>query len=327
MGDTLIVDGGWAGRLLQLTLPREAEAIGNFVCFVDAEPHERQNHPERLAALVRLFHVGQIVLTSSNDSLEETTRAAQALEELGTTVDIVRNPQKGEEFPTQADNREAMFTIGLPRARISRPTRIVKRAADIVGALLGLLVVSPLFAYVWWRVKRDSPGHPVFARRRCLGMGMTEFAALDFRTTNPRVGAPSQREYLRQMLLGGSTDDQATGGGHDPDEDVTPFGRRLRDSGLAELPRLINVLRGDMSLVGPRPCDVHERDVFEPHHFERFLVPAGLTGPLQSSPQGQIPYTAGLEMEVAYSRARSLKGDAALLFRMVGGRIRSHARS
>jgi lipopolysaccharide/colanic/teichoic acid biosynthesis glycosyltransferase len=319
MEDTLIVDGGWAGRLLQLTLPSELEGEVNLVGFVDAEPHERRDHPERLAALVRLFDVDRVILASSRGSGEKTRHAAHTLSDLGAKIDIARNPDHGVAAATHANNGEPILTIGLPRATTSRPSRVAKRTIDVVGALLGLLVASPLFAYAAWRINRES-ACPVFTRRRCLGMGMREFVALDFRTTRPRA-KPSHREYLRETMLRKTGEDPAAGIGREQDNWLTPFGRRLKQTGLAELPRLINVLRGDMSLVGPRPCDVHERDVFEPRHFERFLVPAGLTGPLQSARQGEIPYTAGLDLEVAYARTHSLKGDSALLFRMVLRRI------
>ncbi len=320
MENTLIVDGGWAGRLLQLTLPRSTEVGVNLVGFVDSDPKERRDHPERIAALVQLFDVDRVILASPGEAGDETTHVARVLRELGKRVDIVEHAD-GVPVPAHAHDDQRTLTIGLPRATISLPSRIGKRAIDVVGALIGLFVASPLFAYTAWRIKSESPG-PVFARRRCLGMGMNEFMALDFRTTQPRAAEPSHRAYLKQTMRARSADDPSAGIDRDPDDGVTPVGRRLRDTGLAELPRLINVLRGEMSLVGPRPCDVHERDVFEPRHFERFLVPAGLTGPLQSAPKGQIPYTASLEMEVAYARTRSLKGDAGLLLRMVLGRIR-----
>jgi lipopolysaccharide/colanic/teichoic acid biosynthesis glycosyltransferase len=323
MKGTLIVDGGWAGRLLQLTLLHGSDADANVIGFVDAEPQERQAHPKRLAALAELFDVDRVVLTTSAESTE-SVRSADALRELGVTVDIVRSGPGGVETGTDAGSGDRTLTFDLPRSTISRPARIAKRTMDVTGALVGLVVASPLFAYAAWRIKRESPG-PIFARRRCLGMGMNEFRALDFRTTQTSAAEATHREYLRQAMLGRNSEGPSASIDRDPDEGVTAFGRRLRGTGLAELPRLINVLRGEMSLVGPRPSDVHERDVFEPRHFERFLVPAGLTGPLQSAQEGPIAYTAGLEMEVEYARTRSLRGDAALLFRMALSRARPGA--
>src|SRR5205823_5916506 len=121
------------------------------------------------------------------------------------------------------------------------------------------------------------PG-PVFFRQERLGMGMKEFPALKFRTMKVDTDDAPHRAYIAQTM---SSSAAPTGNGLyklDRSDAITPFGRWLRKTSLDELPQLINVLRGQMSLVGPRPCMPYETEAFEPHHFERFLVPAGLTG-------------------------------------------------
>jgi len=95
---------------------------------------------------------------------------------------------------------------------------------------------------------------------------------------------------------------------------VTPFGAWLRRTSLDELPQLINVLRGDMSLVGPRPCIPYETESFEPHHFDRFLVPAGLTGLWQVTARAHSTFVEALDMDVAYAHGWSLGLDLRLLF-------------
>jgi lipopolysaccharide/colanic/teichoic acid biosynthesis glycosyltransferase len=96
---------------------------------------------------------------------------------------------------------------------------------------------------------------------------------------------------------------------------VTPFGRFLRRTSLDELPQLLNVLRGDMSLVGPRPCLPYEAEHFEPHHFERFDVPAGITGLWQVSARARSTFREALDMDVTYARNWSLWLDLRLLLR------------
>jgi len=98
-------------------------------------------------------------------------------------------------------------------------------------------------------------------------------------------------------------------------DDVTPFGRFLRRTSIDELPQLWNVVRGEMSLVGPRPCIPYETENFAPHHFDRFLVPAGLTGLWQVAARARASFGEQLEMDVAYARGWSLGLDFRLLCR------------
>ena len=98
---------------------------------------------------------------------------------------------------------------------------------------------------------------------------------------------------------------------------ITGPGRWLRRSSLDELPQLINVLRGDMSLVGPRPCIPYETAHFAPHQFERFSMPAGITGLWQVTARGHATFAEALEMDVVYVRDWSLRLDGSLLARTV----------
>jgi lipopolysaccharide/colanic/teichoic acid biosynthesis glycosyltransferase len=99
------------------------------------------------------------------------------------------------------------------------------------------------------------------------------------------------------------------------DDKVTRSGQWLRRTSLDELPQLINVLRGEMSLVGPRPCLPYEVELFHPHHFDRFLVPPGLTGLWQVTARAHASFGEALEMDVVYARDWSLGLDLRLLLR------------
>jgi lipopolysaccharide/colanic/teichoic acid biosynthesis glycosyltransferase len=96
---------------------------------------------------------------------------------------------------------------------------------------------------------------------------------------------------------------------------VTNVGRWLRKTSLDELPQLINVLRGDMSLVGPRPCIPYEAENFAPHHLQRFLMPQGLTGLWQVTARANSTYVEALDLDVAYVRDWSFGLDLRLLLR------------
>ncbi len=129
------------------------------------------------------------------------------------------------------------------------------------------------------------------------------------------VSEAEHREYIRQTMTSSAT--LGANGTYKLEREtvITPFGRFLRKTSLDELPQLINVLRGEMSLVGPRPCIPYETEFFEPHHFDRFLVPQGMTGLWQVAARARSSFGEALEMDVAYVRGWSLGLDLRLILR------------
>jgi lipopolysaccharide/colanic/teichoic acid biosynthesis glycosyltransferase len=185
---------------------------------------------------------------------------------------------------------------------------------DVVAAAAALVLLAPLFALIAWKIRRTSPG-PIFFRQTRLGLNMSEFTVLKFRTMWQETGDDEHRAYIEQTMSS-----RAPVGANglyklNRESAVTPFGRWLRKTSLDELPQLINVLRGEMSLVGPRPCIPYETRHFKPHHFERFLLPPGLTGLWQVTARAHSSFGEALDLDVAYVRGWSLGLDLLLLFR------------
>jgi lipopolysaccharide/colanic/teichoic acid biosynthesis glycosyltransferase len=209
---------------------------------------------------------------------------------------------------------EGVALIGLPPVRPSRSARAIKRSVDALGASVLLLASAPVFAIVSLLIKLDSKG-PVFFRQVRLGEGMREFTVLKFRTMAVETSDDDHRRYIATIAQSDSA----------PGTDglfklkradvVTGVGRWLRSTSLDELPQLLNVLRGDMSLVGPRPCLAYELEHFAPHHFERFLVPAGLTGLWQVTARAHSTFVEALDMDVLYAQSFSFGLDIRLLCR------------
>jgi lipopolysaccharide/colanic/teichoic acid biosynthesis glycosyltransferase len=144
---------------------------------------------------------------------------------------------------------------------------------------------------------------------------MHEFTMLKFRTMTTDADEESHRDYIRRIMDRGAAPDSEGLYKLERPHEITRFGRWLRRTSLDELPQLINVLRGEMSLVGPRPCLPYEVENFHPHHHERFLVPAGLTGLWQVSARGRSTFIEALDLDVAYARGWSLGLDLWLLAR------------
>lgn len=171
---------------------------------------------------------------------------------------------------------------------------MVKRSVDVFGALVGLILLSPLFlvvsVLVRWRL-----GAPVLFRQERLGRDERPFSLIKFRTM---------------------TDARGEDGALLPDaERLTSLGRRLRAASLDELPELWNVIRGDMSLVGPRPLPVHYRERFMSHERARHLVRPGITGWSQVQGRNTVDWDERLAMDVWYVMHRSLRLDLRILAR------------
>jgi exopolysaccharide biosynthesis polyprenyl glycosylphosphotransferase len=321
--NTVVVGAGDVGQLVARKLVQHKEYGIRLVGFVDDDPLALRpeledvpvlGSPDELTRIVHRYGVDRVVIAFTNDSHTRILEAARDLRDLNVQVDIV--PRLFELVGPNVEIRtiESVPVLGLPPARLARSSQLLKRALDVVGATFALVVVSPLLAYIAVRIKRDSPG-PVFFRQERVGRDLRTFTVLKFRTMHAGASDREHRDYIRRTM-----DHRATPGANGLYKltrhgQVTRFGEWLRKTSLDELPQLINVLRGDMSLVGPRPCIAYETEHFSPHHFERFGVRPGITGLWQVTARAHSTFGESLDMDVAYVRGWSLGLDLWLLFR------------
>jgi lipopolysaccharide/colanic/teichoic acid biosynthesis glycosyltransferase len=173
---------------------------------------------------------------------------------------------------------------------------IPKRLLDLFGASVGLVLLSPVFALIAWRVRRQI-GSPVLFRQQRPGLGGEPFTLVKFRTMTDERG---------------------------PDDDLLPdgarlpaLGRRLRATSLDELPELWNVLRGDMSLVGPRPLLTEYLELYTPEQARRHEVLPGMTGWAQVNGRNDRPWPEKLALDIWYVDHRSFWLDLRILLRTV----------
>jgi lipopolysaccharide/colanic/teichoic acid biosynthesis glycosyltransferase len=185
----------------------------------------------------------------------------------------------------------------------------MKRAIDIVAASVGIVLLSPLWLVIAVAVKLSSPG-PILYRQRRLMRGGQVFTMFKFRTMVD--GAESLLDDVFHL-------NQASGPLFKSKDDprITPVGRFLRRHYLDELPQLLNVVRGEMSLVGPRPCLAREADQSRALAF-RFAVPQGLTGPWQTNGHHAITFEEQLKVEREYIDRWSIGQDLRILLLTVG---------
>ncbi len=200
--------------------------------------------------------------------------------------------------------------------------RLLKRLLDIVVASTALLVLSPLWLVIAFLIKIDSKG-PVFFRQERVGFdlerGCTKnFQMYKFRTMGHRSDESVHRAYVAELIR--SNGGPAGGGGHGSikmanDRRVTRVGKLLRKSSLDELPQLLNVLKGDMSLVGPRPALPYEVDLYQEWHKCRLEAVPGMTGWWQVMGRNRVTFEDMVCMDAYYIRHACLSLDSGILFR------------
>ena len=321
--NTIIVGAGDIGQLIGRKLLQHPEYGINLIGFVDAEPKERREDlgglqllgaPDDLGEIVRQNDVERVIIAFSNDRHEHLLGVVYSLREHNLQIDVVPRLFEAVNPNVGIHTIEGLPLLGLPPSRILRSSRWCKRCLDLVVASVLLVLTAPLLVLIAFLIRRDSPG-PVFFRQTRLGMDMREFTLFKFRTMWDGTDEKPHREYIR-----GTMDASAQPAPNNlyklqRPEAVTRVGRWLRTMSLDELPQLLNVLRGDMSLVGPRPCIPYETEFFAPHHFERFLVPAGLTGLWQVEARAHSTFGEALQLDVAYARGWSFGLDLRLLAR------------
>jgi lipopolysaccharide/colanic/teichoic acid biosynthesis glycosyltransferase len=187
------------------------------------------------------------------------------------------------------------------------------RALDLVVAVVVLVVLAPVLLAIAIAVRLDSPGPAIFRQRR-VGKDMQEFELYKFRTMRTGADTEPHRAYVRSLL---TADQQPSQDGTlyklSVDDRVTAVGRFLRSWSLDELPQLVNVLRGEMSLVGPRPVIPYEVEHYPESYMPRFSVKPGLTGLWQVSGRNQRTYHEMVCADVEYARRRTIWLDLKIL--------------
>jgi exopolysaccharide biosynthesis polyprenyl glycosylphosphotransferase len=270
-------------------------------------------------SLVREVNADTIaVCGSASTEPGELRRLAWQLE--GTGVDLVVAPQLTDIAGPRVHIRPIE---GLPLLHVEEPTLsgvawLVKNLLDRVAAALGLLVLAPLFAVIAVGIRTSDAG-PVFFRQARVGHEGRTFRVWKFRTmycdAEERLAALTDQNESDGLLFKMRQDPR-----------VFPFGRLLRLSSLDELPQLINVLRGEMSLVGPRPLPADDGD-FLGDVRRRLLVRPGMTGLWQVSGRSDLSWDEAVRLDLYYVDNWSLAYDLAILWRTVGVVLAAYGRA
>ena len=206
-------------------------------------------------------------------------------------------------------------SVPIPIASTPMGYRIAKRGLDIGASGIALLVASPVMAVIVAAVRLESPG-PILFRQERIGLGGRPFTVFKFRSMDAAADEEEHRAYVSRLLRGDTAD--AAGDTWQPiaaDRRVTRVGSFLRRSHLDELPQLLNILRGEMSLVGPRPPIPYEVELYEAWHLRRLSVLPGLTGLWQATAWGRLSFDEGVRLDIEYVKRRSFGLDLWILLR------------
>jgi lipopolysaccharide/colanic/teichoic acid biosynthesis glycosyltransferase len=210
-----------------------------------------------------------------------------------------------------------------PVADQPRLVNVLRRCFDLIVSLALILLLSPLLIGVALAVRLDSRGPALFRQRR-VGHGEGEFTLFKFRSMRVDADPRGHQEYVT-ALIKGESQDQGQGQSHESgrenlyklavDNRITPVGRWIRRWSLDELPQLFNVLRGDMTLVGPRPAIPYEVAEYPAWYRERFSVKPGLTGYWQVSGRNERTYEEMVRLDIEYAERRSVGLDLLILLK------------
>lgn len=328
---TVVVGAGDVGQRIAKKLAQHPEYGIELVGFVDDQPKERRSDlgdltilggVHELSDVVAEHRVDRVIVAFSNDRHETVLALLRMLGDHDLRVDVVPRFFEAMGPRVRMHTVEGLPLAALPRLHLSRTALLAKRALDLTLSVLLLVVLVPVGTLIALAIKLDSRG-PVFFRQTRMGTGGHTFRIVKFRTMT--ADADAHKAELRTL------NKHARNGG-DPrmfkvpdDPRITRVGALLRRWSLDELPQILNVIRGEMSLVGPRPLILEEDQHVVDWRRRRLHVKPGITGLWQVLGRDDIPFEEMAVLDYAYVTSWSLLSDLQLMLRTLPAVTRSRS--
>lgn len=315
----LVLGSGRIATLVATKIANHDEFGLEVVGCLDAGDDERppmDGAPTLLGTLsdvedvVRTHRVDRVVIAFSAVPHDELLDAIRRCKRLRLKIDVV--PRLFEVIGSRVDMHdiEGLTLLGLRGPVRARSAQTAKRVTDVVGSLVLLVLLAPLMAVIAVLIRLTSPG-PVLFRQERIGRGQQPFSMYKFRTM------VQDAESLKATLRHLNEVDDGPMFKIDLDPRVTPLGRLLRRTSLDELPQFFNVVRGEMSIVGPRPLIREESDAVLGWHRARLDLTPGLTGPWQVMGRQHVPFDEMIKLDYLYVAEWSFWNDLKLALRTV----------
>jgi exopolysaccharide biosynthesis polyprenyl glycosylphosphotransferase len=306
---------GAVGSRLKEGTGINAQLVGRLALTPDQDHDQAMHELERAIAASDVDRVILAPRTLDSDAILDVVRLVKAL---GVKVSLLPRLLEVVGSSVVFDEFNGITMLGVRRFGLSRSSSAIKRATDVLGASVGLVLLGPFMLLAAAAIKLDSRG-PVLYRQKRVGRDGRAFEIMKFRTMVDNAHA------LRASLR----DETATPDGElfkiSDDPRVTRVGRLLRRMSLDELPQLLNVLRGDMSLVGPRPLVVDEDALVHGWHRRRLHLTPGMTGPWQVLGSAErVPLAEMVNIDYLYIANWSLFTDVKIMLRTVLHMLRRH---
>ena len=314
----LIVGAGELGRSVMRAVVARPELGYQIVGFVDDNPDKAHTdigrYPalgatENLRELIYSQAVDQVIVTLPWASHVKIAQIARQCERCRVAVRIVPDLFQMTLGRVVVDSLDGIPLLGIREPALRSWQVAAKRATDTILAALGLILLSPVLAIAALAIKLDSPGPVVFRQTR-VGRGGRRFTCLKFRSMY--LDAEERLRALCQQ-------NEATGPIFKMRDDPrrTRVGRFLRRTSIDELPQLVNVLKGEMSIVGPRPAIPAEVDAYEAWHLRRLEVWPGITGLWQVSGRSNLTFDEMVLLDIYYIENWSPLLDLRILFKTI----------
>jgi len=259
--------------------------------------------------IVREDEIEIVVIALPEEQARDMEKLIVDLYPLPVRVYLVPGLLKLSLIHSEVENFGELVVVGIREPVIQGPRRTIKRIFDLTASLLILVVTWPLFILIWIAIKLDSPGPAVYRAER-VGQNGRIFEMLKFRSMY--VGAERHQAEVTTADASGQPIFKIT-----QDPRVTRVGKILRRTSLDELPQLINVVKGEMSLVGPRPEQPFITGTYDYWQWQRLAVPPGITGWWQVSGRSDLPLHLNTQYDLYYVRNFSLLLDLKILLKTI----------
>ncbi len=318
----LIVGISDSAAYLAQTISQDREGVFEVVGFVDKEPRAhlrlpapRLGSPEDLPRLINELRIDTVIIALPVERSGELEPLILRLERLPVRAYVVPDLLALTLLNSDVERLGELVVIGIKEPLIQGHRWVTKRVLDLLISTLVLLTTWPLWIVIWIAVRLDSPGPGLFVADR-VGQNGKIFKMFKFRTMKAGLEKVQQEAAGSPEVSRGDSCKEIYKVKDDPR--ITRVGKFLRKTSLDELPQLINVFKGEMSLVGPRPEQPFLTECYDHWQWQRFAVPPGVTGWWQISGRGELPMHLNAQYDVYYVRNYSLWLDLKILFKTVG---------